>query len=442
MSPTLAASQEAAVERTLSERDAGRAAVVARVVAHTLRLVEAAELLGVSYRQAKRLLARYRVGGARGLVHQAVGRASSRRHPASVRARVLALVAVEYSGPARAGPGQRCGPTLLAEHLAGEHGLAIPVTTLRRWLQAGGLRAAHFGELVQLDGSEHDWFEGRAPWATLLTMIDDATGTTLAQFVPAETTWTAAALLEHWIQRYGVPRALYTDWDGVYHRAPTAGERTGSAPLVVTQFGRMCTKLGITLIAAHSPQAKGRVERNHGTHQDRLVKKLRRAGIRELAAADAFLPGYLVQHNARYAIAPQAAADYHRPWPRGRAPHAVFCLEHTRVVGQDYVVQYQHQALQLTPHARFRLSPKSRVLVRETADGTLRVIQVDARGGEHELRWQPAPPRLPKPPAVPPLTVGARAPTPPAANHPWRRQFTAWVAARPPRGAAVAAGHP
>jgi hypothetical protein len=300
---------------------------------------------------------------------------------------------------------------------------------------------AHFGELVQLDGSEHDWFEGRAPWATLLTMIDDATGTTLAQFVGAETTWTAAALLERWIQGYGVPRALYTDWDGVYHRAPTAGERTGSAPAVVTQFGRMCAKLGITLIAAHSPQAKGRVERNHGTHQDRLVKKLRRAGIGELAAANAFLPGYLAQHNARYAIAPQAAADYHRPWPAGRAARDVFCLEHPRVVGQDYVIQYQHQALQLTPHARFRLSPKSRVLVRETADGTLRVLQVDARSREHELPWSPAPPRTPKSPPAPPAVI-ARAPTPPAADHPWRREFRQWVATRQAPGAGVAAGHP
>jgi hypothetical protein len=157
----------------------------------------------------------------------------------------------------------------------------------------------------------------------------------------------------------------------------------------------MCTQLGITLIAAHSPQAKGRVERNHGTHQDRRVKKLRRAGIRELPAANAFLPGYLAQHNARYAIAPQAGADYHRPWPRGHAPRDVFCLEHARVVGQDYVVLYQHQALQLTPHARFRLSPKSRVLVRETADvagavlalGRVVVaVQEDPLLGERQLR--------------------------------------------------------
>jgi hypothetical protein len=125
---------------------------------------------------------------------------------------------------------------------------------------------------VQLDGSVHDWFEGREPWATLLTRIDDATGTTLAQFTPAETTWSAAGLLEAWSRHYGVPRALYTDWHGADHRAPAASERDRSERRVVTQFGRMCRQLGITLLAASSPQAKGRVERNHGTHQDRLVR--------------------------------------------------------------------------------------------------------------------------------------------------------------------------
>jgi len=183
------------------------------------------------------------------------------------------------------------------------------------------------------------------------------------------------------------------------------------------------------------------VERNHGTHQDRLVKKLRRAGIRDLAAAQRFLPGYLAQHNARYAIAPAAAADYHRAWPAGPARCDVFCLDHPRVVGRDYVVQYAGRGLQLTPHARFRLSPKSRVVVRETADGALRVLQVDGRGREHEFRWTPAPPRLPKPaPLAPPARTR---PIPrPAVDHPWRRQIHDWATERQAQTARVAAGHP
>jgi transposase len=438
----------------MSVREAERAAVLARILGESLTLGEGAEVLRISYRQAKRLLARYRAGGVPALRHRSVGRPSNRGHPATQRERVLALARSEYSGPARPGPGQRFGPTLLAEHLAAEHGLVVPVSTLRRWLRAAGLwsrrrrrrphrqrrpRAAHVGELVQLDGSFHDWFEGRGPWPVLLTCVDDATGITLAQFVEAETTWAAAGLLGAWVQQHGVPRALYTDWHGAYHRTPTATERTRAEPRVVTQFGRMCAKLGITLLAAGSPQAKGRVERNHGTHQDRLVKKLRRAGVADLAAANAFLPSYLAQHNARYAIAPAAAADYHRPWPTGVGPEAVFCLEQERMVGRDYVVQYQRQALQLTPHARFRLSPKSRVVVRETADGQLRVLQIDPRGREHLIPWRPAPPRLPKPAPPPPASA---TPWRPAGDHPWRRQFATWVDERRAPTAPVAAGHP
>lgn len=367
------------------------------------------------------------------------------------------MVQAEFSGPAAAGPGQRFGPTLVAEHLRSEYGLEVPVSTLRRWLQAAGLwsrrrrrrphrqrrpRAPHFGELLQLDGSWHDWFEGRSPAPVLLTMIDDATGTTLAQFVGAETTWAAAALLEAWCARYGVPRALYTDWHSVYQRPPTASERGREEPRVVTQFGRMAARLGIQLIAARSPQAKGRVERAHGTHQDRLVKKLRRRAISAQATANAFLPGYLAQHNARYAIAPQRPADYHRPWPAGLARAEVFCLESERVVGQDYVIQYRGQALQLTPHARFRLAPRSRVVVREMADGTLRVVEAGAgRGRPHAIPWQPAPPRLPKAPLVP-APRGASPAHPAAADHPWRRQFTAWVQAQADEQRRVAAGHP
>jgi transposase len=197
----------------MSAREAERAVVLGRVVSGAVSLQEGGELMGLSYRPAKRLLARYRAGGAGALRHRSVGRPSNRGHPAARRERVLALARAEYGGPARPGPGQRFGPTLLAEHVAAEHGLVVPVTTLRRWLRAAGLwsrrrrrrphrqrrpRALHFGELVQLDGSFPDWFEGRGPWPVLLTLVDDATGLTLAQFVEAETTWAAAAVLTAW----------------------------------------------------------------------------------------------------------------------------------------------------------------------------------------------------------------------------------------------------
>ena len=282
----------------MSARELRRAGVLA-VSAKTLPLKAAAELMDVSYRQAKRLYQRYRASGAKGLKHRSAGRRSNRAVAPRQRTRVLALIRAKYSGRVD----DRFGPTLAAEHLASEDGLTVHHETLRRWMLAAGLwsrarkrtphrrrraRMAHRGELVHLDGSFHPWFEDRGPAACLLTLVDDATGTTLGQFSAQETIWAAVAVLRLWITRYGVPRALYTDWKNVYVRVPNAEERdTGAPPL--TQFGRMCAALGIRIIPASSPQGKGRIERNHGTHQDRLVKKLRRRGVRDLVTANAFL---------------------------------------------------------------------------------------------------------------------------------------------------------
>jgi len=282
----------------MSARELTRAGVLARVAAGTLKLGSAARLMAVSYRQAKRLYRRYRQEGGAGLKHRSAGRRSNRATDEKVRKRVVALVKQKYSGDVDV----RFGPTLAAEHLASEDGVAVDHETLRRWMLAEGLwsrarkrsphrrrreRKAHFGELVQLDGSLHRWFETRGPDSCLLTLVDDATGRSAGRFSAQETIWAAVAVLHDWIETYGIPQALYTDWKNVYVRPPNAEERlTQTAPL--TQFGRMCAQLGIRIIPASSPQAKGRIERNHGTHQDRLVKKLRRKGIADLTAANVF----------------------------------------------------------------------------------------------------------------------------------------------------------
>lgn len=436
----------------MSDREFARAAVLRRVIAGELTIKEATPLLRVSYRQAKRLAQRFRAGGRKGLVHRSLGRASNHAVPMAHRERVVSLVRAQYGGPAARGPGQRFGPTLAAEHLWTDHGVLVPVTTLSRWMRAADLwtrarrakprherreRKAHFGDLVQLDGSVHDWFEGRGPRACAMTMVDDATSRTVLRFGDEETTWAAAELLQVWIAAYGVPAALYADWKNVYQRAPPTNELArGEVPL--TQFGRMCTKLGITLIGASSPQAKGRVERGHGTHQDRLIKKLRLKGIGEVTAANAYVATeYLPQHNARFAIAPANPVDHHRPRDRRRWADAdVFCLETTRVVGNDFVVQYQTQALQLDPRRRGRVPAKSQVLVRELRDGTLRVVFVAPDGRERVIPWTPAAPRLPKAKAV--ISTSAAAPPPPASptttpgrwipapTHPWREQHRRW----------------
>jgi transposase len=435
----------------MSDREFVRAAVLRRVIAGEITIKDATPLLGVSYRQAKRLAMRFRAGGRKSLVHRSAGRRSNRAVPTTHREQVLELVRVHYGGSVLRGPGQRFGPTLAAEHLWTDHGVLVPVTTLTRWMQVAELwgrarrarprhqrreRKAHFGELVQLDGSLHDWFEGRGPRACAMTMVDDATGRTLLRFGQEETIWAAAAVLQAWIAAHGVPGAIYADWKNVYQRAPTNNEiARGESPL--TQFGRMCAKLGITLIGAASPQAKGRVERGHGTHQDRLIKKLRLRGISDYAAANAYVTAdYLPAHNARFAVPPASPVDHHRPRDRRRSDADVFCLESTRVVGNDQVVQYNGCGLQLGRGLRGRVPVKSRVLVRQAEDGTVRLIHVAPDRRERVLPWTATVPRAAKPaplrPAVAPApersTKPSAEPYRPAPDHPWRLQHNRWTA--------------
>lgn len=251
-------------------------------------------------------------------------------------------------------------------------------------------RKAHFGELVQLDGSFHLWYEARGPRGCLMNLVEDATGRTLARLGDEETIWAAADVLRRWIEAYGVPLALYTDWKNVYVRVPNAEEQvTGAVPL--TQLGRMCASLGIQIIAASSPQAKGRVERNHGTHQDRLVKKLRRLGIAEATAANTFLETtYLPEHNARFAQAPASAEDFHRRTPSRVSLDRALQLEETRVLSNDWVIRYDTRYFQVARQSH-QAPARSTVLVREAVTGA---IEIRYRG--RLMRWSEIPAPLPK----------------------------------------------
>src|ERR1700693_4646693 len=207
----------------------------------------------------------------------------------------------------------------------------------------------------------------------LCILATAATTKGLGRFSEQETTWAAAAVLRGWIERYGVPGALYTDWKNVYVRPPNAQERMRGEP-AVTQFGRMCAKLGIRIIAASSPQAKGRVERAHGTHQDRLVKKLRLAGIGNYEQANAYLDEhYFAEHTRRYSRPAAEEADYHRRRPTARQLDEVFWLEEERVVSEDWVVHYKNRLLQLERQSQHWAPAKSRVRVRENEAGEVAI---------------------------------------------------------------------
>ena len=239
MSPNVTSGKEVRLGRTeMSKEELGKVEVLARVKSGALRVVDAAALLGLSYRQAKRLWKRYREEGAAGMKHRSAGRRSNRAYPESLRRKVLRRVREKYGGEV----GERFGPTLAAEHLASEDGLQVDAETLRRWMLAEGLwsrerrgrrhrrrreRKEHFGELVQMDGSFHPWLEERGPGGCLMDLVDDATNTTWAHLGEEETIWAAADALRAWIERYGVPLALYVDWKNLYQRAPRPGSSCG-----------------------------------------------------------------------------------------------------------------------------------------------------------------------------------------------------------------------
>jgi len=413
----------------MSNGELERVEVMGRVASGDVKLSDAAVMLELSYRQTKRLWRRYRQVGRKGLKHGNAGRPSNRSKPMKLRRRVLNLIKKKYSGS----EGERFGPTLAAEHLAEEDSIGVDHETLRRWMLAERLwsrqrkrkkhcqrreRKAHFGELVQLDGSFHDWLEGRGPRGCVMNMVDDATSETQARLGKEETIWAAAGVVRAWIEKYGVPRALYTDWKNVYKRKATPAEQLrGEVP--VTQFGRMCQKLGIRIIAASSPQAKGRVERNHGTHQDRLIKKLRRKKIASYEAANEYLQKtYLPEHNRRFAQPAAKPEDYHGRKPTARELREIFRFETERTISNDWVIRHEGRSLQLRPGQRRYGPTQSKALVCEWEDGAIEVYYRGERVAFTELKEpirKSAQPLPPNPRAI----VVRKA----KKDHPWRQSY-------------------
>lgn len=423
MSPlSVAAEWRRNMERPLlmSRRERTRLGVMNNVKAGTLSLVAAATVLDLSYRQAKRVWQRYRQQGDSGLVHRSRGRAGNRRTGLAMREKIVARYRERYPD---------FGPTLAAEHL-GREGLKVDHDTLRRWLLAKGWwsprrrrqkhrqwreRKACFGELVQMDGSHHDWFEGRRPKAVVMVMIDDATNRTYARFSEQETTLAAFETFAGYVRRYGMPQGLYVDRDSIYRtdREPTVAEQlTGREPL--TQFGRAMKQLGVGLDLANSPQAKGRVERRNGLLQDRLVKELRLAGIADLAAANRFLDEqFLPELNRRFWVKPAQAADVHRALPRDWAE--ALGWEQERVVQRDWTVAWNGRWFQIERgHEALCLAGRT-VIVRELRDGSVQLL----KGGQ-KLRWRELPDR-PKRSASPRRGRQQAARIKPSGQHPWRQ---------------------
>jgi hypothetical protein len=319
---------------------------------------------------------------------------------------------------------------LATEHLAKE-GLEVDHETLRRMLIAAGLwqpgrprqkhrqwreRKACFGQMVQLDGSHHDWFEGRRPKAVLMVMVDDATNRIKARFSEEETTQASYDVFEAWVEQRGIPQSIYVDHDSIYRceRTPSVAEQiAGQEPL--TQFGRAMAQLGVELILANSPQAKGRVERCNGVLQDRLIKEMRLRAINDLEKANEFLDReFLPNYERRFSIEPASPADVHQPKPRNL--EEILSWEEDRVVRKDWTVSWDNRFFQIeAEHENLSLAGR-RVLVRLLRNGTVQLVY-DGR----KLKWKELPT---KPPTAPrePRRVGRTRVIKPAAGHPWTGQ--------------------
>lgn len=420
---------------TMSAKERLRKSAFERIRSKQWSLAEAACQLGLSYRHCKRMYSRFRAEGDAGLVHRGRGRASTRRFAPTFREEVLALCRGDLA---------TLGPTLASEKLA-ERGYAVDHETLRRWLIADGqwqrrrkrgphrtrrLRKAQFGELLQFDGSHHAWFGPDNPKACLMDLVDDATGVSMGFMAHEETTEAAMRCLWKWVETYGVPRALYLDRKSVYLalREPTREEQlAGEQP--VTEFGLACKKLGIELITAYSPQAKGRVERKHAVYQDRFVHELRLQKITSIDGANALLAdGFVQQLNEKFACAPRDPKDAHRAVPARLDLRDAFCFDETRTVTNDWTIQFQRQTYQILRLNAPLPRPGDKVIVRTWLDDHMSLW---FKG--RPLTFEPAPTgqgrTVPKPQKTLDRGAPAKPKSKPAPNHPWRRSM------RPPEDA-------
>jgi hypothetical protein len=407
----------------MSRRERHRLEMFSRVRRREITLAKASELLGLSYRQAKRCFGRYRKEGDKGLVHRLRGQPSNRQADLRQKRRVLSLYEKKYSD---------YGPTLAVECMSDDDGVTVPVETLRQWLLAAGLwrkcrkrrpyrqrraRKEYFGELVQMDGSHHDWFEGRRDWAVLMVLIDDAISEVFAWFSEGETTIAAMEAFRGYVSCYGLPRALYVDRDSIYRcdrEATIAENLAGKEPK--TQFGRAMEELDVKIIMAHSPQAKGRVERVNGTLQDRLVKALRRAKISDLTSANRFLQEkFLPAFNRRFVKKAAKPGDLHRRLPRGLDLGRVLSIREMRVVQNDWTFRFENRWFQLAQtHQKLALAGRE-VIVSQRLDGRLELLH-----GGRELSYQELAISPERRQQTGEAAIRSNQGLRPAADHPWR----------------------
>lgn len=430
----------------MSERDIDRLRTIRDVLDHRRSQTEAAQILRISTRQVRRLCTRVREMGHRGVIHRLRGRPSNHHlEPDLLERAIGALHDPLWQG---------FGPSFATEKLQQYVGITLSPSTVRRLMMAAELwrsrtgRAKHrawrerrprLGMLVQLDGSDHDWFEGRGPRCVLLIYIDDATSRILyGEFVEVENTLILMRSTRSYLRLRGRPFAFYVDKDSIYktnRKATVEEELREEYPM--TQFTRAMSELGIEVITANSPQAKGRVERGFDTHQDRLVKELRLRGISSMGEANEYLwKSYIPEHNRRYAVAPAQAGDAHRPLLAAHNLAEILSQRTERSIARDFTVRHDNKFFQLLEHQPVRLRPNDKLIVEMRLDGS---THLKAKGRFLNFKRLPERPKsLSAPLAAARQALALPRPRTPHQRRPWRLYSYRRLGMRVHYGAAVA----
>jgi transposase len=401
---------------TMSMKEAKRLHVVRQAIEKRITQAEAARMIGLSLRQVQRAVRRVKREGDQGICHRARGKEPNNRIPEKVKDKVLKLCRGVY---------YELGPTHASEKLLEKDQVRVGVETLRTWFIQEGLpyrkrkkrphrqwreRKSCRGEMVQLDGSHHDWFEGRGPVCVLMAYVDDATGEVYARFYEYEGTLPAMDSFKRYIRRYGVPQSVYLDRHSTYksteHYQTIDDQLEGRQRM--SHFERSLHELGVKVIHAYSPQAKGRVERLFGTFQDRVIKEMRLAGIKNREEGNAFLKAYLPTYNHRFGVAPAKEADLHRPFKDRKELDRILSIRTKRALRNDFTVAHNKKLYQIRDNIRTKS-----VLVEERTDGSMRIVHNGQYLRYKEIKSRPI--QEVKKPVIPRVWKGVK----PAADHPW-----------------------
>jgi transposase len=402
----------------MSQEDLRRLAVIHKAIDKRVTQVEAAGILDLSDRQIRRIITRVQEDGDKGIIHQSRGQPSHNAIDLKIKKRAINLCGGTYEG---------FGPTLASEKLFERDKIEISRETLRQWLKHEKLpyrdrkkrphrqwreRKHHYGQMVQMDGSHHDWFEGRGPWCVLMGYIDDATGIPFAKFCPCEGSLTAMDGFKGYIKKHGIPLSVYLDKHTTYKstKKPTIEDELNNIdPL--SQFGRALGELGVELIHANSPQAKGRIERLFETFQDRVIKEMRLRKISSIGEANKFLEWYLPVFAKRFGIPPAKEGDLHRPLPKGIDLNRILCVKTERALRNDFTIAHNKKLYQILDNVR-----AGKVMVEDRIDGSMIIAHKAKVLKFKEITSRP---KKEEPKKTYEFRL-RRVYTPPPADHPWR----------------------